>query len=113
MTAIPLSSQIATSTAIYLDLEAMNRLLTLTALAALVAPILCDNSGSRQKAGLERRIDRFCFRVPSTTPFEQLCEKSCGDGYTQCTNYYTCFNPGLGQVCCPDGRTLFSYDDKM
>ena len=82
------------------------------ALAAFVPSILCDTSGYREKAGLERRIDRFCSRVPSTTPLEQLCEKSCGIGYTQCTNYYTCFNPGLGQVCCPDGRKLTQCGDK-
>jgi hypothetical protein len=86
----------------------MNHLLTLVALAAFVPSILCETSvfPRSQKAGLERRIDRFCSRVPSTTPLDQLCDKSCGTGYTQCTNYYTCFNPGLGQVCCPDGREL-------
>lgn len=91
----------------------MNRLLALVALAAFVPSILCDIYPRSQKAGLERRIDRICSRVPSTTPLDQLCDKSCGSGYTQCTNYYTCFNPGLGQVCCPDGRKLFQYCDKV
>lgn len=109
----PKIPQITTKIATHLDPEAMNRLLTLMALAAFVPCISCDTSGSREKAGLERRIDRFCSRVPSTTHLEQLCEKSCGTGYTQCTNYYTCFNPGLGQVCCPDGRKLTQNDDKV
>lgn len=110
--AIPSSSRVTTNIAVYLELEAMDRLFTIVVLAASVHPILCDTSGYPQKAGLERRIDRFCSRVPSTTPLEQLCEKSCGTGYTQCTNYYTCFNPGLGQVCCPDGRKLPRTGDK-
>jgi len=93
----------------------MHQLFTLVALAAFVPSALCDFSGYQrsQKVGLERRIDRFCSRVPSSTPLEQLCEASCGTGYTQCTNYYTCFNPGLGQVCCPDGRKSLHYDDKI
>ena len=86
----------------------MNQILTLVALVALMPSALCDLTGTRHsnKAGLERRIDRVCSRVPNTTPLDQLCAASCGTGYTQCTNYYTCFNPGLGQVCCPDGREL-------
>ena len=55
---------------------------------------------SRQ-SGLQRR--RECPAVPDTTPLDQLCSASCGEGYTQCTDYYTCFNPGLGQICCDDG----------
>jgi hypothetical protein len=85
----------------------MGRALSLFIVAVFPTLALCDIAGTQipAKGHLERRqYTRYCPSVPETTPLEQLCAASCGDGYTQCTDYYTCFNPGLGQVCCPDGR---------
>lgn len=72
-------------------------------LAAIAPVALCDIFGTlhSNQAGIQRR--RICPSVPDTTPLEKLCSLSCGTGYTQCTDYYSCFNPGEGQICCDDG----------
>lgn len=86
----------------------MDLLLRVVVLVAIITLASGNIFGTQRsnKAGLQRRVT--CPSVPDTTPLEQLCELSCGPGYTQCTDYFKCFNPGEGQVCCDDGSEFLA-----
>lgn len=47
-----------------------------------------------------------CKTVDASTPNEQLCSLSCGPSYKFCGYYFTCFDPSLGQTCCPNQGRL-------
>jgi hypothetical protein len=41
------------------------------------------------------------FCAPIDPPY--TCERSCGAGYVTCIAWPTCYNPGIGEICCSNG----------
>jgi len=41
------------------------------------------------------------FCAPIEPPY--TCERSCGAGYVTCIAWPTCYNPGIGEICCSNG----------
>ncbi|KAH7141322.1 Prp 4 [Dactylonectria estremocensis] len=50
--------------------------------------------------GLAERQIVFCDAI--LPPY--TCERSCGEGYTECVEFPNCYNPGRGEVCCSTGQ---------
>lgn len=65
--------------------------------------LLCASKGLAIR---EAKLDRFPRLEPRSTRYEEgtSCADAFGQGYISCVHYDTCFNPGIGQICCYDGR---------
>ncbi|KAH7127490.1 Prp 4 [Dactylonectria macrodidyma] len=78
----------------------LSTVLSFASVACAASPPLAGMVRSpRALFGLDERQTVFCEEIyPPYT-----CERSCGEGYTECIDWPTCYNPGEGQTCCSDG----------
>lgn len=71
--------------------------------ASSVGATAAGQRASRRALGeLETLFGRqTVFCAPIEPPY--TCERSCGAGYTECIAFPTCYNPGIGEICCSNG----------
>lgn len=80
----------------------MHSVAFLSLLGVVAATAVLRSGETTAYLALKSVIERQTLCTPVTAPY--TCERSCGPGYTECVSFPTCYNPGLGQSCCSNGR---------
>ncbi|KAL1858355.1 hypothetical protein VTK73DRAFT_7842 [Phialemonium thermophilum] len=81
----------------------MHLLATLAVITAATVSATQIAYRAESVVALDRLMGRqlhICDFVPPPV----TCERSCGPGYVECARPPNCYNPGLGQVCCSNGK---------
>jgi len=76
--------------------------LLIGAASSVGATLAGQHSPRSALAELETLFGRqTVFCAPIDPPY--TCERSCGAGYVTCIAWPTCYNPGIGEICCSNG----------
>jgi len=82
--------------------SSLSAALLIGAVSSVGATAAGQRASHRALAELETLFGRqTVYCAPIEPPY--TCERSCGAGYTECIAFPTCYNPGIGEICCSNG----------